>query len=78
MVKGALEQLVKHRVNGYIWADPLGTAVVLYLRQRFPFIRPDLPVENPYLPVQLEDVLTLPNLRWREWKYKDTVTHEYI
>jgi hypothetical protein len=78
MVKGTLEQLVKHRVNGYIWAEPLGTAVVLYLRQRFPFLRPDLPVENPYHPVQLDDVLTLPNLRWREWKYKDTVTREYI
>jgi transketolase len=46
MVKDAFTNLVTHRVNGYIWAEPLGTAVVLYLRERFPVLRPDYSLEN--------------------------------
>jgi hypothetical protein len=77
MVKDAFTNLVTHRVNGYIWAEPLGTAVVLYLRERFPVLRPDYSLENVYQPLALDNVATLPNLQWRTWTYKDTVTHEY-
>ena len=70
MAKGTLTRLITHRVNGYIWAESLGIAVVLYLRELFPVLLPENPVENTYHALELRDFFTLPHLRWRNWTYK--------
>lgn len=76
-VKGDFTQFVFHSRNGYIWPETLGLAMVLYLREQFPALSPESDL-NYNEPLELGRVMTLPNLKWRRWSYKDSVTHEYI
>ena len=76
-VKGDFTQLVFHSRNGYIWPEALGVAMVLYLRELFPVLMPDNDLDYAQ-PLLVGSVSTLPNLKWRRWRYEDIVTHECI